>query len=265
MTSFDELVTFVDDYCKNVKDNLELRWGAYTPQLRPSHGSDAIAGLLARQATLAIEIARNPGIWNGNLAALILRSMTDTHITLAWILESPNDRGKEYILYGLGQEKLQIEQLMNEASSIPEEASHEELEQLIKMRQSWLDMQIAHWAIDVNLGSWSGKSTRQMASECYCDSLYKFAYTPFSASTHSMWNHVGLYNVEPCTVALHKNHFLPCIREFDPDADFLYRSAKYVSKSFRIFSEKTATVVDTPLPVEYFAKHFPREAPQDGG
>lgn len=265
MTSFDEFVSFIDAYCKNVKDNLEHRWAAYTPQLRPSHGSDAIAGLLARQATLAIEIARNPGIWNGNIAPLILRSMTDTHITLAWILENPSERGKEYILYGLGQEKLHIEHLTNEGSAIPEEAKHEQLEQLIEIRQSWLDMQISHWAINVNLGSWSGKSTRQMASECDCDSLYKFAYTPFSAATHSMWNHVGKYNVELCTVALHKGHLLPCIRRFDPDADFLYRSAKYISKSFRVFSEKTSAFADVSLPVEYFAENFPHEHPQDDG
>lgn len=265
MTTFDELVVFVDAYCKNIKENLELRWAAYTPQLRPSHGADAIAGLLARQATLAIELARNPGIWNGNIAALILRSMTDTHITLAWILESPNERGKEYILYGLGQEKLQLDQLINEAATIPEEARDDQLQELIKMRESWLGTQIAHWAIDVNLGSWSGKSTRQMAAECNCESLYKFAYTPFSAATHSMWNHVGLYNVTPCTVALHKHHYLPCIREFDPNADFLYRSAKYISKTFSIFSEKTSSAADLPLPVEFFAQNFPRQQHQDGG
>lgn len=264
MTEFDALIFFIDAYCKNIKDNLEQRWNAYTPRIRESHGSDAMAGLLARQATLAIEIARNPGIWNGNIAAMLLRTMTDTHITLAWILENPDERGKEYIMYGLGQEKLHIEHLTNEASSAPNETKPDLLQDLIEMREEWLHSQIAHWAIDVNLGSWSGKSTRQMALECDCEGLYKFAYVPFSAATHSMWNHVGIYNVESCRVAMHKHHYLPCIREFDPDADFLYRSSKYISKSFSAFTEKTKSHADVLLPVEFFAKNFPRDEREAG-
>ena len=30
------------------------------------------------------------------------------------------------------------------------------------------------WAIEVNVGSWSGKSAREMAQEADCESLYKF-------------------------------------------------------------------------------------------
>jgi hypothetical protein len=265
MISLEELDKFVEGYCDNVRRNLELRWSAYTPKVRHSYGSDAIAGLLARQATLSIELARNPGIWNGNVAALLLRSMTDTHITLAWILESPNDRGREYILYGLGQEKLQIEQLKAEGSEVPEEEKNSAVAELIDMREEWLHSQIAHWAIDVNLGSWSGKSTRQMAAECGCDSLYKFAYTPFSGATHSMWNHVGIYNVERCQIALHNNHYLPIIRELNPDPDFLYRSAKYVSRSFRTFSEKVSANADITLPVEFFLRNFPNNREGDEG
>lgn len=153
MTTFDSLAIFVDGYCKNIKENLEQRWNAYTPRIRESHGSDAMAGLLARQATLAIEIARNPGIWNGNIAAMLLRTMTDTHITLAWILEQPEERGREYILYGLGQEKLHIEHLTNDVSSAPDETRSDLIHELIETREAWLRSQIAHWAIDVNLGS----------------------------------------------------------------------------------------------------------------
>lgn len=259
MSSADAVAEFIDSYCKNVHENLQSRWAAYTPDLKSSFGSDALAGLLARQAALAIEFARNPGVWNGNIAPIILRTMTDAHISIAWILERPRERGKEFVLYGLGQEKLQLEQLRSEAEDMPEEAQEEGLQDMIRAREAWLESQIAHWALDVNLGSWSGKSTRQMATECGCESLYKFAYTPFSAATHSTWGHVGRYNVERCEVALHKGHYLPVVLELDPAPDFLYRSAKYISKTFSLFSEKAPAKSDVVLPAEYFLANFPAE------
>ena len=74
------------------------------PRSIDKHVHEAIGGLLARQATLAIELARSPMMWIGNVAPLILRCMTDAYITLAWILDDRGDRAKKYTEYGLGQE-----------------------------------------------------------------------------------------------------------------------------------------------------------------
>ena len=257
MSHFDQLQEFVIKYCENVLTGLHSLWERYTPDIYRNEGPDAIAGLVARQATLAVEMAKNPGIWNGNSAPLFLRAMTDTHITLAWILENPDERGREYIRYGLGQEKLQLEHLEKERDAIPEEDVDPRLEELIEYRRSWLNAQLAEWAIDINVGSWSGKSTRDMASEAKCESLYKFAYMPFSGAAHSMWQHVGLYNVEQCTRPLHKHHRLPLVLDLAPDADFLYRSAKYVSRTYRAISEKLNINLEVPLPVKFFLDNLP--------
>lgn len=247
-----ELKSFLERYIDNVDRGMRERWALYRPDTYNHEGSDAIAGLMARQATLAIEFAQNPGMWNGNIAPLVLRAMTDTHITLAWILKSPIDRGREYIRYGLGQEKLQIELYENEEENIPDEEKHSALSELIKHRRQWLNSQLQEWAIDVNVGSWSGKSTRDMALESDCESLYKFAYMPFSGAAHSMWQHVGIYNVERCRRALHKGHRIPQILSFSPDLDYLYRSSKYISRTYSALSLELGLQVETILPVEFF-------------
>lgn len=247
-----ELEDFLERYIDNVTQGMRERWALYRPDTYNHEGSDAIAGLMARQATLAIEFACNPGIWNGNLAPLVLRAMTDTHITLAWILKSPVERGREYIKYGLGQEKLQLELLENEEENIPDEERHSALSELIEHRRQWLNSQFREWAIDVNVGSWSGKSTRDMALEADCESLYKFAYMPFSGAAHSMWQHVGIYNVEQCRKALHKGHRVPQILNFNPDIDYLYRSSKYVSRTYSALSSELGLQAETILPVEFF-------------
>src|SRR5215467_298298 len=70
---------------------------------------EVVGALLARQVTLASQLAECPEIWNGHIAPLVLRSMADVYINLAWVLKDPLDRCKKFIHYGLGQEKLQLE------------------------------------------------------------------------------------------------------------------------------------------------------------
>jgi hypothetical protein len=253
----DDFRDFISGYCDTVRAGLRLRWSKYKPEIYNNEISEAIGGLAARQATLAIEIARSPGIWNGHIAPLVLRCMTDTHITLAWILGAPLERSKEYIRFGLGQEKLFIEYLENEADQAPAGELDEQIEQMIKARKGWLNSQLMEWAIEVNVGSWSGKSTRDMAVEAGCEGLYKFAYVPFSGPTHSMWQHVGIYNVVPCENPLHKNHRIPVMPDLGLDPDYLYRSAKYISRTYELLSERLHLECDIPLPVTYFVDKQP--------
>ena len=86
---------FIDGFCVNVTASFDERWSKITPDLFEKNIHEAIGGLLARQATLAIELARSPMIWNGNVAPLILRCMTDAYITFSWILEDIDDRTKK--------------------------------------------------------------------------------------------------------------------------------------------------------------------------
>lgn len=249
------LQAFVNEYCENVKKGFLERWETVTPKIYNSESTDTIGCLGARQATLAIELARSPGIWNGHIAPLILRCMTDAHITLAWIVDSPEDRSKEYIRYGLGQEKLFIEYLENEPREEAGSVVDDQIDQLIEVRKDWLNAQLAEWAIEVNVGSWSGKSTRDMAKEADCESLYKFAYVPFSGVAHNMWQHVGIYNAETCVNPLHKYHRLPRIEPVRLDPDYLYRASKYVSRTYELLDKKLGTSSSRPLPVDFFADH----------
>jgi hypothetical protein len=252
-----KLETFLAAYCDNVREGLDLRWQAYAPEIFENEISDTIAGLAARQASLAIEFARNPGAWTHHLAPLVMRAMIDVHITLAWILGDPGPRSKDYIRYGLGQEKLFLEFLKQERDQIPEGEFDGSIDDVIEGRRAWLTSQLAEWAIDINLGSWSGKSARDMALEADLESLYKFAYMPFSGAAHSMWHFVGVFNVVPCENPLHKHHRLPIVRDAEPEPDYLYRSSKYVSRTYRLLSEKLGLAVDLPLPVEWFLAHHP--------
>lgn len=234
----------VQQFAEECIQGVEKRWNSIPVEISKSEAYEVVGALMARQATLAVELALSPSTWNVHIAPLILRSMTDAHITLAWILGDFELRAKEYISYGIGQEKLLLEHLESEG-----EESDEKTRQLIEMKRQWINSQRSDWFVEINVGSWSGSSTRKMAKECGCDSLYKFAYTSFSAATHSMWQHVSIHNLAPCMNPLHKFHKTPTIQPAPFDVDFVYVASKYISRTFEAIDKYFDLDADTELPV----------------
>ena len=191
--------------------------------------------LLARQVTLGIQFASAPQIWNNHSAPLFFRSMADVHITLEWIGAEPSSRAKDYIEHGLGQSKLQIEHLKK---ALEEEPRNDSLRKMIEAETEWINGQHLSALINVNVGSWTGKSIRQMADEVGILDFYNFVYMPFSQCTHSTWSHVGRYNVRRSNSPLHCYRFLPDVLEQSSNIEELILCAKYLDKTCNFFDIK---------------------------
>lgn len=231
----------VNGYQKRLYDEIENRFGRWPVDLTQREVHEVVGGLLARQGTLGIQLASSPGIWNGHVAPVILRTMVDTFITLAWIADDPVERARKFILHGLGQAKLEIEHrsdLLKKSGRDPEE------DPVVQHKKAWVDSQRFSFFTEINLGSWSGISTRKMAEQSGCLDIYRHAYTPFSAATHSTWEHVARYNLVHCESPLHRHHRIPWVYPDALDPDYLYRGARYVEKTFRRF--EAAFGLDTP-------------------
>jgi hypothetical protein len=245
----EQLMEIMAAYIDIVRKGLDERWKSIAVELYEPETYEVIGAILARQATLTTQLAGAPQVWNGHIAPLILRCMTDAHITLAWILKEPIERAKRYILYGLGQEKLYIEHL--KSGKAPEDDSI--IDKVIEMREDWLNSQRHEFLTEVDVGSWSGMTTRDMAEEADCKSLYNHAYLPFSGVVHNMWQHVAIYNLKACRNPLHRYHNVPTISEAPLDLDFVYRSAKYVSRSYKAVDEKFGLSCTAPYPVTWLS------------
>lgn len=236
--------TLVKDYERDVRAELEERWAKWPKDLSQHEIYDALGALLARQVTLALQLASAPPIWNGNVAPIILRSMVDTHIQIAWIFEDPFERSRKFIYFGLGQEKLQLEHYK---AFLKEQGEKADDHPMVKARENWINSQRYSFLTEVNTGSWSEISTRKMAEEANCLDLYNFVYTPFSAATHSMWHHVERYNSKECQNPLHRFHKVPFVPEMGSelnDIDYVYQAAKYVNKAFKLFDSKTGVQIE---------------------
>lgn len=254
-TAHDELWALVEKYAELVREELADRWKLWPIDLMSPEVHEVIGALVARQVTLATQLAAAPSIWNAHIAPLILRTMTDTYITLAWIFDDPLDRGRKFIEHGLGQQKLYLEHLKAEL-----EAHGETVEEnpYIKEMEQWLNSQRWTFLTEVNIGSWSGIDTRKMAEEAGCLDLHRLAYAPFSAAVHSMWNHVGRLNLKTCANPLHRYHRVPCDPPIPVDVDFLYRAAKYVAKTFDLFDKRTGVAAQVPSGFEALVEGIER-------
>ncbi len=253
---WDDVQSIVDNYVQMVQAELSERWNLWSIDLVNREMYEVIGALLARQVTLTTQLVNAPTIWNGHIAPLILRTMTDTYITLAWIFCDPLDRAQKFILHGLGQEKLQIE---HRKADLESRGINAEEDLLVQAKEAWLNSQRYSFLTEVNIGSWSGIDTRKMAQEAGCIELYNYAYAPFSAATHSMWHHISRYNLVTCSNPLHGYHHTPVDTPVDAvDPDYFYRAAKYVEKSFNLFDEKTGIQVNVPSSFQALVEGFGR-------
>lgn len=223
-----------DSFVARAHEELDERLRKWQLDLVQNEVHEVVGGLLARQLTLASQLANCPIIWSGHVGPLVLRAMADVYISMAWVLRKPRERSKKFILYGLGQAKLQLEHRRAELKTRkPRKGEKEQLTQI----ENWINRQRAVFLTDVNLGSWSGLSTRKAAQEAGCLDFYNFVYTPFSACTHSMWQHIASYNLKQCENPLHRLHAIPHVSNPPLDSNYLYLAAKYLQKTFAKFDE----------------------------
>jgi hypothetical protein len=125
-------------------------------------------------------------------------------------------------------------------------------QRFIEYQQAWIDEQLFHFLTSVDLGSWSGVTTRTMAEQAGCLDFYNWVYTPFSAATHSAWHHVGRFNVRTCTDPLHRYHRVPCDEDLPPDFTFPNLAAKYLDQTFASFDAAIQVQVEVPSAAQIY-------------
>jgi hypothetical protein len=237
VTTEDQIGALIGAIEAKIRQELRARCEAFKPDFEAPEVFNVATGLLARQATLAIEMASAPQLWNGHSAPLFLRAMTDVHITLSWILLDPKTRARQYIDHGLGQAVLELAHRKKNLDSADVD-SKEMLEKYVSAQEAWINSQRWSFLVEVNVGAWSGKTTRQMAEEAGILDFYNYVYTPFSQAAHSTWYHVGRYNSGPSDSPLTRQLWMPYIADSSSDLWNLDLTAKYLDKTFNMFDEK---------------------------
>ena len=222
----------ISKYNDNIYLELQDRWNNWKIDLSKKEIYELVGGILSRQVTILTQYATSLNFWNGDVAPIILRSLADNYINLAWILKKPEDRAKKFILYGLGQAKLNLEHRKQQMERDGLDPSNDPL---IEATQKWIDGQRYTFLTEVNLGSWSEMNTRTMAEEAGCIDFYNYVYQPFSSACHNMWNHISRYNLIYSDNPLHMLLLKPIVERIPPEVEYLELGAKYLAKMFDLF------------------------------
>jgi hypothetical protein len=235
----------IEKFVRGAEAELDQRWRSWKIDFRQLEVHGVVGALVARQLTLAKYLASNPSLWNWDIAPLILRPMTEVYLNLAWIFANPAERSRTFILHGLGQMKLRVEHQKAAQEGVPVEQA-QAIKESIELNEQWIDSQQYGFLTEVNLGNWADLNQRKMAEEVGELGFYNYCYTPYSAGVHSMWHHIGVYNMKRCINPLHGFHKAPHVSSFGADAHFLVLAGKYLQKVFDLFDEKTGVKINKP-------------------
>lgn len=233
---YDNLEKILIEFVERARNGLKDRWNKWKIDLSKNELYEVVGGLLARQVTLSTQFALAPSIWNGHIAPIFLRCMVDVYINLAWILKEESlTRSKMFIKYGLGQLKLEVEHRRNQ---IMKDGLNPDKDPALKANEELLNYQRLSFLTEISLGKWAEMNTREMAIDAECIDFYRYSYSPFSATIHSMWHHLCRYNFKYCKNPLHKYHRVPFDLDLEPDLFYLCIAAKNLEKTFSLFDKK---------------------------
>ena len=241
-------------YTERVKQELAARWQAFPLDLTRREVHEVIGALLSKQCALAIGIADNAKAWTPDLAGVLLRAMADVHITLAWITLKPEERSRQFVLHGLGQEKLLLEHL--KSRGIDDETT--------RSMEAWIDSQRYTWLTEVNVGNWADLSIRDMADEAKLLDFYRLRYSPLSAEAHSMWNHIARFNLRTCRNPLHRYHRIPEIKSFSPNYRIFDSSAEMLAMSLSLVDERLGLKIEDESAFVLLNRHLEDYARERG-
>ena len=243
-----DLQKYLEDYIENLGEDLKKRWNNWEKDLYEIEIYEVIGGLMARQVSIANEFSRSANLWNPNIAPIILRSMIDNYLNFCWILVEPLERSQKFIYFGLGQDKMQMEHRKSAQQTNPSD----ENQMVIDSLESWINSQNYEFLTVVNVGSWSEKSVREMASETGELELYNFVYQTFSNVAHNSWSHISKYNLTSSDNPLHKYAKVPAIHNFTFDFYYMDLAMKYVDMIFRKFDTSFKVEIEETSAVERF-------------
>ena len=242
-----ELTNILKEYEQNLAKEVEFRLRNWKFDHKKAASYQVISGLLSRQTSIVIDLLSAPQIFNRLVVSIILRSMIDIYITMAWILHSDSEiRAQKFIDYGLGQEKIMLD---CRKAGLEAQGILPETDELVQTCQNLINMMKYEQLVDVNIGSWSGLNVRQMAQEAGCLDFYNLTYIPFSQDVHSNWSHLIRFNLEPCKNPLHKFHFHGVLKDnFPCFFDNLRNVVKYMNKVLDLFDANSGLDVSSVTP-----------------
>lgn len=193
---------------RNTIEYLDIVSRQYPYDLYSPDNDEILLGLLSRIIRLYNLLMSEPCLWARDMAGIMLRCLTDSAITFCYLIEKGEVSDyKRFRDYGEGQEKLLMLHLQDSHpgnESIEGRDSDAISEELGGFRPE---------VIDIELGSWSKKDTRKLATSVGMERFYRLVYSPTSSDLHGTWMSLKHSSFCRCAEPLHCFHRMPTYTE----------------------------------------------------
>ena len=241
------LQDLVNGFAEDCQAELRSLWNALPVSIPERELFEVVGGLLSRQMLLLRQLSFSTAFWNYDAGSLVLRSMVDTHIIIAYICNDRSlDRARAFINHGLGQERLYVSKIKARASAMGDTELMARMEEYEKE----LDGEKYGHLTDVEYGSWTGKDNRRLAQELGLEEYYDGTFPTLSAGTHGGWNHLLKFNAVPSDNPLHAGLKRPVLEPSTPDINVLFLAGGQMEMSFRLVHERFGIVEPETSPTE---------------
>lgn len=175
-------------------------------------GKDEILlGLFSRITRIYVLVLSNPQLWARDIAGIMIRCIIDTAITFVYLAKVGTEKDfNEFRVYGEGKEKLLMLHLQDTyiGGRSLEGRSAEDIAEDIGGGSFSPEL------INVELGNWTKKTTRDLAIDAGMEEFYRLVYDPTSSDVHGTWISLKNSNLIRCVEPLHRFHRIP--QYFEP-------------------------------------------------
>ena len=169
---------------------------------------EILFGLFSRVLRLYCFFIEVPTLWARDIGGIFLRCMVDTAITFVYLAKCGTDEEfRKFKEYGQGQEKLLMLHMQDNypnSESIDGRTFEKISEDLGGFNVELLDIELGHW---------TKKDTRRLATEAGMLDFYRMIYSPTSGDLHGNWINLKNTSLCHCLEPLHRYHRLPAFIE----------------------------------------------------
>lgn len=227
----------------NYLDKLErhVRIDLYDPTR-----DEILLGLLSRISRLFVHVTHDTGLWSIDSGGIFLRCLVETAITFCYLAQHGTAEDFDsFKKYGEGREKLLMLQFQD---NYPGEKTRDG-----RSEQDLLEgIGGGFWPefMDIELGWWTKKSSRELAIVAGLEKLYRLVYDPTSGDVHGTWSSLKSSNMALCAQPLHRYHWLPSLG----DRPLLIKTVLDAQEIYMTAVDFGSKYLAYPLPDEQLTK-----------
>jgi hypothetical protein len=132
------------------------------------------------------QLAATPSSWNDHFGPLLLRTITELHVTIAWLRLNPANRARRFVAGSVHAVQCELAQRIRELGS---RAPIDDERTMIDGQERWIAEQVTILC-GFGVAISPLPALRQLAEEAGCLGFYRSVHAPLDACARSLWHQI---------------------------------------------------------------------------